>query len=164
MTNINPVIKISAEKKLIGKQLKMSLADNKTFELWRGFMPRRKEIRNNLTNDLFSMQVYDKSFDFRKFDHEATFEKWAAIEVSNFDMIPEKMESYSLPEGLYAVFMYKGAASQGADMFRYIFGTWLPGSDYLLDNRPHFEILGEKYKHEDPESEEEIWIPIKPKV
>jgi AraC family transcriptional regulator len=161
---MNPVIKITIEKKLIGKRIIMSLADNKTFELWKSFMPRRKEIRNNLNTDLFSMQVYDKSYDFRNFDPEATFEKWAAIEVSDLDTVPEEMESYSLPEGLYAVFIYKGAASQGTNMFRYIFGTWLPGSDYLLDNRPHFEILGEKYKNEDPESEEEIWIPIKPKV
>jgi AraC family transcriptional regulator len=34
-------------------------------------------------------------------------------------------------------------------------------SKYLLDNRPHFETLGEKYKNEDPSSEEEVWIPIK---
>ena len=35
---------------------------------------------------------------------------------------------------------------------------------YTLDDRPHFEILGEKYKNQDPDSEEELWIPIKPKV
>ena len=126
---MHPVIKISSEKKLIGKQIKMSLADNKTFELWSGFMPRRKEISNNLTNDLFSMQVYDKSYDFSNFDPEATFDKWAAIEVAGFDAIPEGMESFILSEGLYAVFNYKGAASQGAKMFHYIFGTWLPASD-----------------------------------
>ena len=160
---MNPVVKVSAEKKLIGKHIKLSLADNKTFELWRGFMPRRKEISNNLTNDLFSMQVYDKSYDFQNFDPAATFEKWAAIEVNDFDTIPAEMESCILPEGLYAVFNYKGAASQGAKMFQYIFGTWLPASDYILDSRPHFEILGEKYKNEDPDSEEEIWIPIKSK-
>ena len=160
---MNPVIKIAEEKKLIGKHIKMSLADNKTFELWKSFMPRRKEIRNNLNTELISMQVYDNSYDFRNFDPEVTFEKWAAIEVSDFDAVAEEMEPYSLPEGLYAVFIYRGAASQGVNMFRYIFGTWLPASDYLLDNRPHFEILGKKYKNEDPESEEEIWIPIKPK-
>jgi len=33
-----------------------------------------------------------------------------------------------------------------------------------LDNRPHFEVLGEKYKNGDPESEEEIWIPVKEKA
>jgi AraC family transcriptional regulator len=41
------------------------------------------------------------------------------------------------------------------------FSTWLPDSEYRLDVRPHFEVLGEKYKNDDPESEEEIWIPIK---
>ncbi|MFM9945765.1 MAG: GyrI-like domain-containing protein, partial [Bacteroidia bacterium] len=44
-----------------------------------------------------------------------------------------------------------------------IYGTWIPNSEYNLDNRPHFEILGEKYKNNHPDSEEEIWIPIKPK-
>lgn len=44
----------------------------------------------------------------------------------------------------------------------YIYGSWLPNStEYARDNRPHFEILGEKYKNNDPESEEEIWIPVK---
>jgi AraC family transcriptional regulator len=45
--------------------------------------------------------------------------------------------------------------------FTYIFTRWLPASGYQLDNRPHFEILGDKYKNNDPESEEEIWIPVR---
>jgi AraC family transcriptional regulator len=39
----------------------------------------------------------------------------------------------------------------------------VPASNYDLDDRPHFEILGDKYKNGDPNSEEDIWIPIKPK-
>jgi len=74
------------------------------------------------------------------------------------------MESYTLTGGLYAVFIHKGAASTGPKTFKYIFGTWLPNSDFILDNRPHFEILGKKYIHEDPDSEEEVWIPVKPKI
>ncbi len=160
---MNPEIKTLPEKKLIGKHVKMSLAENKTFELWKNFMPRRKEIKNNLTTELFSMQVYDASYNFKDFNLAATFEKWAAVEVSDFDTVPADMESYTLSSGLYAVFIYKGLASEGAGMFQYIFGTWLPASDYVLDNRPHFELLGEKYKNNDPDSEEEIWIPIKRK-
>ena len=155
-----PRIETLTEKKLIGKRMKMTLSDNKTRELWRNFMPRRKEIKNNLTNELFSMQVYQQSLDFKNFNQDTLFEKWAAIEVSNFETIPDEMETFILTSGLYAVFLYKGAASSGAKIFQYILGTWLPNSDYSLDNRPHFEILGEKYKNEDPNSEEEIWIPI----
>ncbi|WP_371811654.1 GyrI-like domain-containing protein [Flavobacterium sp. M31R6] len=42
-----------------------------------------------------------------------------------------------------------------------MFRTWIPNSKYDLDHRPHFEILGAKYKKDDPNSEEEIWVPIK---
>jgi AraC family transcriptional regulator len=151
------------ERKLIGKRLSMSLADNQTFKLWQSFMPRRKEISNNLTTELFSMQVYPLLFDFSFSDLKAEFEKWAAIEVADFETVPAGMETYILTGGLYAVFDYKGLSTD-TKIFEYIFGTWLPNSEnYLLDDRPHFEILGDKYKNNDPNSEEEIWIPIKPK-
>jgi AraC family transcriptional regulator len=160
---MTPSIQLLPEKKLIGKRVRISLTDNKTFELWKSFMPHRKEIKNNLSSELFSIQVYDQSYDFKNFDPGAIFEKWAAVEVSDFDNIPDNMESFILTGGLYAVFIHKGAASIGAKTFQYIFGTWLPASDYILDNRPHFELLGEKYKNDDPESEEEIWIPVRSK-
>ncbi|NNK11488.1 MAG: GyrI-like domain-containing protein, partial [Flavobacteriaceae bacterium] len=66
------------------------------------------------------------------------------------------------PAGLYAVFDYKGHPGDKS-VFQYIFGKWLPSSDFRLDFRPHFETLGEKFKINDPNSEEEIWIPISPK-
>lgn len=155
-----PTIKTLTEKKLIGKRMKMSFADNRTFELWKSFMPRRKEIQNNFGTDLYSMQIYSPGF-FDSFNPKKEFDKWASIEVANFNAVPEGMETFALSGGLYAVFLYKGAASAAAETFQYILGTWLPNSEYILDNRPHFEILGEKYKNEDPNSEEEIWIPIK---
>jgi AraC family transcriptional regulator len=150
------------EKKLIGKRLKMSFADNKTGELWRGFMPRLKEIQNKIGSELYSMQIYNHSF-FENFNPNAEFEKWATVEVKDFDTVPEEMECFVLKSGLYAVFLFRGTVNAAAEAFRYIFETWLPNSEYVLDDRPHFELLGEKYKNGDPNSEEEIWIPIKPK-
>lgn len=158
---MTPIIKTVSEKKLVGAKIKMCMAENKTFELWRSFMPRRKEIKNNVNAELISMQVYDASFNFKNFDSNIFFEKWATVEVMNYIDVPADMESFILPSGLYAVFIYKGAASEGEKTFRYIFGMWLPNSVYEIDNRPHFEILGEKYKNDSPDSEEEIWIPVK---
>jgi AraC family transcriptional regulator len=148
-------------KKLVGMHASTSLTDNKTFELWRSFMPRRKEITNTRSSDLVSMQVYGSHYSFANFDPAATFEKWAAVEVADYRAIPAGMETFDLPGGLYAVFLHKGPASEGERTFRYIFGTWLPASGYTLDIRPHFEILGEKYRNNDPDSEEEVWIPVK---
>lgn len=146
-------------KKLLGICLEMSLAENRTGELWRSFMPRLKEIETRFGNNLYSLQVYDEDY-FQQFDPRREFEKWALAEVKNFSVIPDEMEPFELPGGLYAVFRHKG---MGTEIFQFIFSEWLPNSGYLLDNRPHFEILGEKYKQGSPDSEEEIWIPVKQK-
>lgn len=146
-------------KKLIGKRLTMSFANNKTGQLWASFMPQRKIIGQAIGNDLYSLQVYEPDF-FAHFNPHRSFETWAAIEVANFDTIPEGMETFTLVGGLYAVFLHKGSSTD-TSTFQYIFSTWLPNSEYILDNRPHFELLGAKYKIASPDSEEEIWIPVR---
>ncbi len=158
---MRPIIKTISEKKLAGMRLSMNLVNNRTPELWRSFMPRRHELDNKMPDVFYSMQVFDTSYSFIRFDPEAMFEKWAAVEVSNFDQMPEGMESFILPGGLYAVFHHKGPASDGPKVFGYIFGSWLPASPYELDSRPHFETLGETYRADSPDAEEDIWIPIR---
>ncbi len=160
LTHMEPDIRQLAEKKLIGIRTTMSFAGNKTFELWNGFMPRRKEIQQHSNADLISMQVYPPDF-FNPFRENTLFEKWAAIEVIDFNNLPEGMDTFILPGGWYAVFIYQGDPRQASPFFQYILSTWLPNSGYELDDRPHFEILGEKFKRDDPSSEEEIWIPIR---
>ncbi len=158
---MNPEIRTLPTKKLIGKSLEMSYMNNRTGELWRSFMPRRKEITNNIGTELYSMQIYTGVFDFQNFNPNDNFRKWAAIEVTDFGQIPENMESYTLKGGLYAVFLHKGSSLDFQRTFQHIFGVWLPNSDYQIDDREHFELLGENYKNESPDSEEEVWIPIK---
>ena len=155
-----PKIQTLPFKTLLGKRLKMSFSNDLTGELWRSFMPHRKDIPHKIGTDLYSMQIFDAMPDFKS---DATFEKWAAVEVSAIESIPEGMETYTLQGGLYAVFLHQGPASAFQKTFGYIFEEWLPNSAYELDDREHFELLGEKYKNNDPDSEEEIWIPIRPK-
>ncbi|RYF71726.1 MAG: AraC family transcriptional regulator [Cytophagaceae bacterium] len=158
---MDPRIERLTEKKVVGIRLTMSLVNDRTVELWRTFIPRRNEIKNKLTTDLMSMQVYQPTY-FTDFNPTNEFEKWAAVDVSDIDNVPSGMESYDLPRGLYAVFDYKGLSTDKS-VFRYIFETWLPNSDFVLNDRPNFEVLGDKYRNNHPESEEEIWISIKEK-
>lgn len=151
----------TGEKKLIGMRQVVSLADNRTGELWKRFMPRRGEVGNGRGPELYSLQVYEPGY-FEDFRPEKAFEQWAALEVTGFSAVPAGMETFTLAQGLYAVFHYTGPAGDAA-VFRYIFTVWLPAAPYRLDNRPHFERLGAKYKNNDPTSEEEIWIPVRPK-
>lgn len=144
---------------MIGQNIKMSLTDNKTGEVWRQFAQRIKEIQNKFSEDIISMQIYPPLY-YKQFKPNNEFEKWAAVEVKDFETIPNGMKSFVLKEGHYAVFDYKGSSSNNS-IFQYIFTEWLPKSKYVVDNRPHFEILVSKYKKNDIKSEEEIWIPIK---
>ena len=122
-------------------------------------MPSRNKIKHQIGTKMFSVQVFDP-FYFSQFSPDLVFEKWAALEVAQTDAFPQGMETLELPSGMYAVFHYKGLSTD-TRIFQYIYSTWLPASEYELDHRPNFEILGEKYRNNDPDSEEEIWIPIR---
>ena len=158
---MEPIIKIFPETKFIGMNSVISYSNYRIGELWGNFMPRRNEIQNTIGTELFNIQINPENFDFNP---QTEFVKWAAIPVSDFDFVPEGMETLIVEEGLYAVFNHVGDASKARETFSYIFGVWLPNSQYEFDNRPHFEILGEKYKNNAPDSEEEIWIPIKKRI
>lgn len=138
----------------------MSFLQNTTRALFQSFMPRRNEIVNKKLDSIYCIQNYPHDF-FKNFNPSAPFEKWAAIEVTDTHDVPASMESLVIPEGLYAVFLFKGKASEAKGFFQNIFTSWLPSSEFELDHRPHFEILGAKYINDSPDSEEEVWIPIK---
>lgn len=153
----------SREMKIIGKRHNLSLANNTTVELFRSFMQQRTEIQNRANSDLLCVQNYPEGY-YLTFNPATPFEKWAAAEVTSFDVVPEGMETAVIPSGLYAVFLFKGTPAAAGPFYQNIFMNWFPTSGYELDLRPHFDVLGSKYRNNDPESEEEIWIPLKPVV
>jgi AraC family transcriptional regulator len=157
-----PRIELLPKKDLVGKKITMSLLNNRTTDLWKNFMPSRKQIISMKGSELYSVEVYEPGY-FDVFNPAAIFDKWAAVEVTSLMNIPEGMASLQL-EGLYAVFMHFGPASEGSGTYKYIFQTWLPHSGYCIDHRPHFALMDNRYKGEDPESQEEIWIPVREKV
>lgn len=156
-------LKTLQPKKLIGQKTEMYLAENKTFFLWNKFMPRRNEIKNQINSDLFSVEIYPENY-FQNFNPSTSFQKWAAVEVTHFENLPNEMNSLIIAEGEYAVFVYKGKPANAASFFESIFTKWLPENNYSIDQRPHFAIMGEKYKQDSDDSEEEIWIPIRKKL
>lgn len=158
---LEPRIENLSEITLVGKKTRMSLVENKTAALWQSFMPRKREIENVQGPNLYSVEVYDSLDYFRNFDFHNTYTKWAAVKVLTTLNIPKEMEILQIPEGTYATFHYKGKASEVGKMYQEILTKWLASSKYALDNRPHFAVMGEKYKNEHPDSEEELWIPVK---
>lgn len=158
---LSPTIITLGPKKLIGMKRSMSLVDNKTVQLFQQFMPRRKEITQVVNMHTYELCIYPADY-FIRFDPNKLFEKWTMLAVDEYEDIPEGMETLDLPGGEYAQFIYKGLGSDKS-IYEYIYTKWIPASDYEMDLRPHFNVLTEKTKLNDPNSEEEIWIPIKMK-
>ena len=158
---MKPIIKTFPTTKFIGMNSVISYSDYRIGELWDNFMPRRNGIQNIIGTELFNIQINPDNFDFNP---QTEFIKWAVVPVTDFKSIPDGMQQLIVEEGLYAVFNHVGDAVKAREAFGYIFGVWLPNSEYQLDNRPHFEILEAKYKNNSPDSEEEICIPIKLKA
>ena len=159
---IQPRITNLQEKKLVGIATQMSLVNNKTGLLWGQFAPKIKDVKNRVSEDKISLQIYPTDY-YTNFNPTTEFTKWATVEVVNFDDKLPELNSLLLESGLYAVFDYKGASSN-TSIYKYIFFNWIPNSKYIVDSRPHFEVLGKKYKNNATNSEEEIWIPIKKKI
>jgi len=103
---MTPRIEKINENKLVGKRLTMSFANYRVGELWQSFMPKYKEIKNNLNSDLVSMAIYQSNH-FTNFKPTNFFERGATVEVLDFNNVPREMETYMLPAGFYAVFLHK---------------------------------------------------------
>ena len=61
------VIRSLPDKILVGMNLDMSVAENKTAQLWGSFMPHRKAIAHAVSDDLYSLQIYPAGY-FDRFD------------------------------------------------------------------------------------------------
>ncbi|MBM9548328.1 GyrI-like domain-containing protein [Leptospira sp. 201903074] len=150
------------QKIVIGMKLEMSLVENQTQSLWQKFIPKSKDIPNRLDSNLISMAVYSPGY-FQSFNPSNRFIKWAGVEVSDASdkaTLSADLEIMKIPSGLYVRFLYQGLPSDAGPFYQSIFQEWIPNSGYRLDHRPHFEVMGDKYRNNDQSSEEMIFIPV----
>ncbi|WP_411895143.1 GyrI-like domain-containing protein [Winogradskyella sp. A2] len=154
---MNPTIKTISEKYLVGMQGSMHHGEiQKIISLWKQFMPNKHKITNTVNEELIALQNYDEFYNTK-----LAYNIWACTEVLDFNAIPEGLSSITIPKGDYAIFVLKGIDAGG--LYRQIMGEWLPDSGYDIDNRPHFQVMGSKYINGSSKSEEDFYVPIKPK-
>jgi AraC family transcriptional regulator len=153
-------IETISSKTLAGMHLPMSFNNNRTAELWKNFIPRFRDIPVKVCDDLYSVEVYPAGF-FKRFDADSAFQKWAGVEVPANAELQEGLEQLIIPSGEYAVFLHHGPAAEAARTYHYIYEKWFPNSGYIVDERPHFAVMGPKYKPASEGSEEEIFIPLR---
>jgi AraC family transcriptional regulator len=152
---VEPTIQEFEGALLCGIKIPMELRSFNPERAWALLMPQLHKVTTRTSEDLISLRDFDVVPVFGP-EANPSFSYWAAVEVTRENIHFEQLE---IPKGTYAVFNYKGLSTDHS-IWRYIYGTWMASSPYTLDNRPHFERLGARYKNNDPSSEEEIWIPI----
>ena len=104
--------------KLVGMRIQTSLANFGSPQLWQQFMPRRKQISNIASSENYSIQIYKKALSLKDFTPNTIFEYWAATPVTQFESIPDGMESLELDGGKYAVFIHKGTMAEFQNTLR----------------------------------------------
>ncbi len=159
---LKPQIVEIDERKVIGVNTQTSLLNNTILEMWNRFLKIESKIKDRIDTCYYEIHPYDSDFKMKDFTNDTPFEKWAAIPVANFENIPSGMNAYTLAKGKYAVFAHIGKMTEIQFSFDFIYGTWLPNSEYELDSRDDFERYDENYLGlNNPNSKVEIWIPIK---
>lgn len=153
------------EQILAGIKLEMSYAADKTPQLFMSFMPLRNRIPHRANDLIYLVNIFPGELSQQNISFTTRFEKLGAVPVKQKDLLPDELTYYTLPGGTYAVFIHRGPASAFFDTFNFIFGKWIPESEWEYDTTRHrFERIPQGYRPDDPNSEEEIWIPVKAKM
>lgn len=84
----------------------------------------------------------------------------AAVEVSQFDALPDDLTCVDIPQSYYAVFTHQGSVGTIAQSMDYVFGQWLPNSTYEPTGTPDFELYDERFNPMTGSGAFDIYVPL----
>ena len=97
------------------------------------------------------------------------FTYMAAFEVNDLNNIPSGMEGLVIEKADYAVFTFtvddkSPIGDQFLNVYRGIWGNWLPNSNYEYANTPDFELYDNRFDVNSATGQVDIWIPVTQKA
>lgn len=160
---IEPIILKLDTIKVVGIKDKTSLTNNKLSELWGRFLPRIGEVENRIMDrGCYGICLYNPDLEIKDINDDMEYEMLTAVEVRDFEKIPDGMMAYSIPPREYAVFTHKGNISNLGLTYSYIYFNWLEKEGYTIIEGDDFECYGKGFNLQDPSNSEiKIYIPIK---
>lgn len=153
---MEPEIVTRPEIKTVGVAAQYHEDDLDYGTLWSAFRPFIDQLKNRVGTHFFG--IYEEYHEEE--DGDVGFTYICAAEVTDFDNIPEGMTTRIIPEHLYAVFQHKGTVSYLPETLKYIWGSWLPKSQYDYVEKPDFELYPEKATPNNPPQLIYLYIPI----
>ncbi|WP_223068644.1 effector binding domain-containing protein [Paenibacillus caui] len=95
------------------------------------------------------------------YEDDGGFSFLVGEEVCAFtDSLDEDLVQFVVPGGKYAVFIADGTAEHVQQVRKYIYGVWLPGSNYERREGPDFEVTDVRNSRYPDEMKMTIYIPI----
>jgi AraC family transcriptional regulator len=116
-------------------------------KLWEKFVPRMGELQS-VSEPYVSYGVMASAGD--------TLDYMAGNPVGEVAELPEGMSRWDIAGNTYAVF--ETMMQHLPETFDYIFGSWLPASDYQQGSGPLLERYGETFSPDNPVVS--IYIPV----
>ena len=152
---MEPEIVSRPETKVIGAARQYREEDLDIETLWSAFRPEVAEIRNRVGTDSFG--IYEEH---RETEDTFGFTYICSVEVTDFDEVPEGMIARIIPAHLYVAFRHNGPLSSLPETLKYIWGSWLPKSDYVYVEKPDFELYALSGQKDQPEKTLYLYIPV----
>lgn len=156
-----PVIQSLPERKIVGRGhalYQVFSQDQDFFEIlkdhWMSFAEQKDKLDIKPPHKCYGVLIEDSCFDTDNFTY------FSGIEVPNHDEIPEGLEKYTLPPSTYAVFKCRGNGKNSSQTMDYIYGIWLPQSNYKRGPGDDYEYFGEDYSMESEKSYYYYYLPI----
>lgn len=156
---MEPEIVTRSAVKVVGVARHYQEEDLDIETLWSAFRPNVGQITNRVGDDAFG--IYEE---YQESETNVGFSYICSVEVADFDNVPEGMVTRTIPEHLYAVFQHKGAISFLPDTLKYIWGSWLPKSNYDYVEKPDFELYSPGNQPGNTEKILFLYIPVVKKV
>lgn len=125
-------------------------------QVWSGFKPEMDGIPNRVGKRGFG--IYEAYYEAGE---EVGFTYWCAVQVSNFDDVPDGFQAREVPAQQYAVFTHRGPLPDLHKTLKYIWGSWLPKSKYEYAPSPELEIYPENYVASEQDAQLMLYVPVK---
>jgi AraC family transcriptional regulator len=125
---------------------------------WEKFLPRKKEIRHQIGKELYGLAL-STELELR----ERKLSYLACVETSDLEQKIPDFEYVQISGGSYAAFENRGLAQQRSSLLDFIYGIWLPSSNYERGRDYDFEVFDRRYSLGNLDSISTLYIPLKSK-
>lgn len=155
---MEPEIVTRSEAKVVGIARQYQEEDLNMETLWSAFRPNVSQITNRVGDDAFG--IYEE---YHESENGVGFSYICSVAVADFNDVPEGMITRIIPAHLYAAFRHEGPISSLPETLKYIWGSWLPKSDFEYVEKPDFELYAPASQPENPDKTLFLCIPIRTK-